>query len=266
MNKMNSTIRRIAGTCNMKLQYCLIGTFCLFAVIVFGQTNQHGKLVIPFLDEESQSNLTVTVVSDPLGDGQPCPPEFTNTLSNTNLFTPEEQRLIKDVFVKYADVTTNSGPHGTKLVALYKTNVVYQLKGKTVNSERLIGQFQYTNSDGKEEIAFGTGLSAKYRSESDDGYNVYIVRTGSGSILSFTAVRKGRINGVLAQFYDLHPQGMNWDYKHASLTNSVLAEYRHITNGLVFGNYFLWDIKGRLMLAAEFKEPYDFEKHRVQWP
>ena len=123
--------------------------------------------------------------------------------------------------MKYADVTTNSGPHGTKLVALYKTNLVYQSKGKTVNSERWIGQFQYTNSDGKEEIVFGTGLSAKHRSESDDGYNVYIGWTGSGSILRFTTVRKGRINRVLAEFYDLHPQGMNWDYKHANFTNSV---------------------------------------------
>lgn len=249
----------------MKLQYYLTCIFFSCAEILFGQTNQQGKLIIPFLDEASQSNVIVTV-SDVLGKGQPCPIEYTNTLSNTNLFIPEEQRLIREVFVKYADATTNSGPYGTKLVALYKTNLVFQALGKTVNSERWIGQFQYTNSGAKEEISFGTGLSAKYRTESEGGYNVTIAQTGGGSILRFTTVKSDRLNGVLAEFDDPHPQGMNWDYKSASFTNSILTEYRQYTNGMAFGKFFLWDIKGRLMLAAEFKEPYDFGKHRVPWP
>ncbi len=250
----------------MKFQYCLICFFCFCAEILLGQTNRQGKLLIPFLDEESQSNVTVTVVSDPLGNGQPCPAEYTNVLSNTNLFTPKQQRLIKDVFLKYINVTTNSGPSGTKLIALYKTNFIFQAMGQTVNNERWIGQFQYTNSGAREEIAFGAGLSAKYRTKSDDGYKVNIGRTGGGSILRFMTVRGDQIDGLLAEFDDPHPQDMSWDYKHASFTNSILTEYRQYTNGMVFGKFFLWDINSRLMLAAEFKEPYDLEKHRVPWP
>lgn len=222
-------------------------------------------MIIPFLDEAGQSNVIVTV-SDVLGNGQPCPAEYTNALSNTNLFAPEEQRLIREVFLRYADVTTNCGPHGTKLIALSKTNFVFQAMGQTVTNERWIGQFQYTNSDAKEEIAFGAGLLAKYRTKLGVGYNVSIARTGDGSILRFMTVKNDRINGVLVEFDDPHPQGMSWDYKRASFTNSILTEYRQYTNGMVFGKFFLWDINSHLMLAAEFKEPYDLEKHRVPWP
>jgi hypothetical protein len=252
----------------MKLRHCFACFFFLCAEILSGQTNQPGKLIIPFLDEASQSNVNVAVL-DILGNGQPCPAEYTNIVSNTNLFTAEEQRQIREAFVKYTDVTTNFGPYGTKLVALSKTNSVYQSKGKIRNVERWLGQFQYTNSDAKEEINFGkgaSGISAKYRSQSDKGYNVYIGWSGSGSILRFTAVRNDRSNCALAIFYDMHPQGTNWDLNHAIFTNSILAEYRQYTNNLAFGKYFLWDIKGHLILAAEFKEPYDFEKHKVQWP
>jgi hypothetical protein len=35
---------------------------------------------------------------------------------------------------------------------------------------------------------------------------------------------------------------------------------------MVFGKFFLWDTKGQLKLAAEFKKPYDFEKYIVPWP
>jgi hypothetical protein len=249
----------------MKLRYRLICLFSLCTEILYGQTIQQRKLTIPFLDEASQSNLIVNV-SDILGNGQPCPREYTNALSNTNLFTSEEQRLIREVFVKYADVTTNSGPHGAKLVALSKTNSVFQAKGQIVNSERWIGQFQYTNADAKEEIVFGSGLLAKYRNGSNFGYNASIARTGNGAILRFMTVKNDRIDGVFAEFDDIHPQGVNWDYKHANFTNSVLSEYRQYTNGLNFGKFFMWDTKGRLMLGAEFKEPYDLEKHRVPWP
>jgi len=72
----------------MKLQYCFACFFFLCAEILSGQTNQPGKLIIPFLDEASQSNVNVTVL-DILGNGQPCPAEYTNIVSNTNLFTAE---------------------------------------------------------------------------------------------------------------------------------------------------------------------------------
>src|SRR5664280_2019698 len=90
----------------------------LLSGTLFGQTSQ--RLYVPYLDKESQSNVIVTVESA----GEPCPPEYTNTLSNTNLFTPEEQKLIGDVFVKYKNVTTNSGPPGSILIGFYKTNRV----------------------------------------------------------------------------------------------------------------------------------------------
>ena len=249
----------------MKLQYLLPYVCCIWSGILFGQTNQTGKMIIPFLDKESQSSVNVTV-SDLFGKGLPCPTEYTNTLSNTNLFSFEEQKLIRQALTNYIAITPNSGPQGTELVGSHKTNVVFQVAGRKTNAEHLVAQFQYTNSDAREEITFGAGLLAKYRTKSNAGYNLYIGQTGSGSILRFMTVKDDRINGILVEFDDPHPQGLTWDYKNAEFANSILTEYRQYTNGLVFGRFFMWDIKSRLMLAANFKEPYDFEKHRGREP
>src|SRR5208282_5875986 len=81
------------------------------------------RLFIPFLDPASQSNVTVTV-SSMFANEAPCPPDYTNSLSNTNLFTMDEQKMIKEALVKYKNVTTNSGPPGTILVDCYKTNFI----------------------------------------------------------------------------------------------------------------------------------------------
>jgi len=149
----------------MKWLQCLFVGFSIsFVFNVFGAE----RLFIPFLDPASQSNVTVTV-SD-FGKGQPCPPEFANSVSNTNLFTHEEQQMIRDIFVKYKNVTTNSGPPGTILINFYKTNFViqpiYWVKTNDWNRRRTnelwVSDFQYTNSESREEIRFGGGMSATF--------------------------------------------------------------------------------------------------------
>src|SRR5208337_4989301 len=85
----------------------------LFAGNLFGQSNQAERLFVPFLDNESQNNVIVAI-SDTSGSGKTCPIKYTNVLSNTNLFSLEEQTLLRDVFIKYKHVTTNSGPPGTQ--------------------------------------------------------------------------------------------------------------------------------------------------------
>ena len=117
------------------------------ATNLFGQTN---RLFIPFLEKESQSNVVVTF-SD-FVSRQSCPLKYTNVLSNTNLFSMEEQEIIRNIFVKYKNVTTNSGPPGTMLADLYKTNYVIKTKNRTVDVENIIANFQYTNLDAHERI------------------------------------------------------------------------------------------------------------------
>jgi len=49
--------------------------------------------------------------------------------------------------------------------------------------------------------------------------------------------------------------------------NNTLQTYMRYTNGLVIGKFLMWNpLNNRLIIEAEFKEPYDMEKHRIQFP
>jgi Ankyrin repeats (3 copies)/Ankyrin repeats (many copies) len=233
-------------------------------------------LYIPFLEPASQSNVVVTV-SSIFAAGDPCPAKYTNVLSNTNLFTAQEQKLIGEALVKYRNVTTNSGPPGTVLVDSYETNLIipplYWLGTNRPENVRRTNQiwvahFQYTNSDAQEEIRFGAGVSAKFTNQSKDGYTASITRTGGGtSLLTVTEIKPNSASGLLARFADLHEQGPNWDYKLADFTDGHLEEYMQMTNGMLLGRWFMWNPgSGGLILEAESKVPYDWNNHRMKLP
>ena len=136
----------------MKLRNIILSSFWfLFIINVFGQADRADSLkrvFIPFLDQSSQSNVNVTTCD--LDIGRPCPPDYTNTLSNTNLFTTEEQKLIGEVFVKYKEVTANFGPPGTVFVGLSKTNYFFSHFRRT--NEVCLSRFSYTNFEAHEDI------------------------------------------------------------------------------------------------------------------
>jgi len=245
----------------MKLPHLTFGvSLLLLAGNLFGQTNQ-ARLFIPFLDKESQSNVVVSVGFDV---EQACPLEFTNVLSNTNLFTLEQQKLIREVFVKYKNVTTNSGPPGSVLTDLHQTNYIIQAVGRPFKVEHWIAHFQYTNSDAYEVITFSGGVFARYRNGAKDGYNVSFNQTGGGTLLSFGQIKHDLPNGSFVRLSDLHAQGTTWDYRLANFDGSHLEEYYQNTNGLVLGKYLMWNPNnGRLIMEADFKGPYDLQKHRI---
>jgi len=236
--------------------YFIISFIILLTGSLFGQ-----RLFIPYLDKASQSNVIVTIS----GAGQPCSLEYTNKLSNTNLFTPIEQNLIKEIFIKYKDVTTNSGPSGTVLIGFYKTNHIVKDMNRTFEIENWVSQFQYTNSDAQEEIRLGEGgLFAQFRNKAGDGYSASFIQTGDGTMMRFMERKNNSINGVFAAFEDMHWQGTNWDFRLSDFSDSRVTEYRYQTNRMVFGKYLMWNPRNNnLIMEAEFTEPYDFEKHRI---
>ncbi len=218
------------------------------------------RLYAPFLDRESQSNIIVSI-SDVFGEGEPCSASNTNSLSNTNLFASEQRQGILAVLTRYQTVTTNQGPAGTVLTELRKTNYTVNASGRAVNVEKAQARFDYTNAPCYEMVAFGSGLWSKFRDRRGDGYNVSITATGGGSLLRFTQVRRERLNGVLVELYDPKPQGTDWHYENADFRAGLVTELRHYTNGLALGPWLLWNARGRLLLSAEFTQPYDFQKH-----
>lgn len=221
-----------------------------FGQNLLAQTSSTGRLFVPFLDKESQSNIIVTVCN--FGDGEICPIEYTNTLSNTNLLTPNEQKLLRNIFVKYKNFsafTTNSGPSGTVLAKLYETNISRNILGRAVTTKNWIAWFQYTNFDAQERLVFGSHspIAAHYFPKNGNGYGLWAGKVGNDWLMQLTESKDGVANGL-----------------HASFTDSVLDEYWHYTNGMVFGNFLMWNPRNNnLILKADFKKPYDFEKHRI---
>jgi len=68
-----------------------------------------------------------------------------------------------------------------------------------------------------------------------------------GSLIAFGQLKQGVSNGIGAAFENNH-----------------LTSYEHFTNGMDIGKYFEWNPQnGNLILEADFKEPYDLDKHRV---
>jgi hypothetical protein len=235
---------------NMRLRNIIIKVSLIFCVgKIFGQTNQADRLLIPFLDDESQSNIIVTV-SDLDGDGQPCPMEYTNLISNTNLFSVAEQKLLTEIPFKYKDVTTNSGPAGTVLISLYKTNIVIKVMDRTVKTENWVADFQYTNSEAREEIFFDgqTMTASRFQIKPNNGYTAVFFQEDGMSALRFMQVKQGLMDGLLVEFHGDH-----------------CVSYQHEIQGKAIGKFFMWNpLNNNLGLEAEFKEPYDLEKHRLQ--
>lgn len=251
---------------------CLIRNLLVTGLLLLGvcaraQPNSPGRLFIPFLDQESQSNVIVTVCDF---GGMSCPRELTNTLTNPRLFSPAEQGLILNLFVKYKTVTTNAGPMGTVLAAFDRTNNIIVTPQRTVNDERFEARFQYTNSAADEELTFGKGgLYAKFRNgpQSRDGYDASFTPTSKGAYFTFAEIKHDRIDGVLARFFDDHIQGAAWSYQMATFAENDLTEYVQYTNGLVCGKDLMWDPRdGTLILEAEFPQPYDYKRHRTDLP
>jgi hypothetical protein len=232
----------------MKLQRITLALTLLLPVgSLFGQTNKVDRLFIPFFDKESQSNIDVAV-SD-FREGQLCTEECTNVISNTNLFTVKEHKMLEEVLEKYKhylDFTTNSGPSGAVLVSLYKTNV--PLADIHSTNPYYVALFRYTNSDANETIWLrGRSISTSFRTKERDGYDVGILPMGGGLMLQFLQVKEGKHDGLFAVF-----------------VNSILEEYRRYSNEMVIGKYFMWNPRtGRLLLKADFTEPYDIKKHMI---
>jgi hypothetical protein len=203
-------------------------------------------MAVSFWFRHHQSEQYSCYFADYFGDGQSCPLEYTNVISNTNFFTAAEQKLLAEMSLKYKNMTTNSGPQGTVLVDLYKTNSVIAFIHRT--NEEWVAHFQYTNSQAQDEVTFPGYKTASVKFQTESGHEYFVSMRGD-SLLAFGQIKHGVANGFCASFENNH-----------------LWLYQYVTNGMAIGKYFMWDPRsGNLVIEAEFKEPYDLEKHRVQF-
>jgi hypothetical protein len=179
-------------------------------------------------DPDSQTNMTFIVHVK-------CPPEYTNVLSNTNLFSSAEQNLLTEIPLIYKNVTTNSGPPGSVLTGLNKTNGYY------------VAFFQYTNSGAMDEVTFSyysNVKSAKFRTASGDGYNIETGDINGISILNFDSVKHGIVDGLSASVPDNH-----------------CIRWMHFANGKAVNRWFEWGAKDAYFIEIKVKAPVDYFKY-----
>jgi hypothetical protein len=224
----------------MKLRHLILGWNLLFLACM---TSHAERLIFPFLTLESQSNIIVTADFD---HPRPCPPEYTNLISNTNLFSLAEQKKLKEVTLKYQNVTTNSGPAGS----VFKGWGLRQEKIETWTNTFWVACFAYTNSDAQEEIyqtSPGT-IVARFRRQAGDGYDVSVI---NGSIFAYQEYKNRLLDGLYAVLHDPnHPE----EKEHCGM-------WARFAKGKIMGKYLMWGQDNKIVVEAEFPKPFDFLKY-----
>ncbi len=220
----------------MKKFYFILGLNFLLAVNLFGQAETSKQPLLDTLDADSQTNvLVIRNEGSPL---PPCPPEYTNLISNTNLFSAAEQILLHEIVQKYKDVTTNSGPAGSILVGLNKdTNGFW------------VANFQQTNSDVRDEITFSfVKKRIMCLNKNGDGYGAsveYLFGKSDDATVDVCQFKHNLRDGLIVSFYN----------------NGHCLTWMRFSNGLAIGKWLEWNSVGGLTTEVEFRTPYDFERH-----
>ena len=187
--------------------------------------------------DSSKSNMSFVV-----NTSAPCPPKYTNIISNTNLFSLAEQKLLTEIPLEYKNVTTNSAPLDSVFIGLERPKPSPSYPWLTSDSEIL--HFRYTNSDAQLKVLFFNeaakqdGIVVIYRTKSGDGYDAAF--TPPNGISRFRQFKRGRLDGLWADFEGDH-----------------CAAWLHFVNGNAVGKWLVWNKMGSLYMEADFKESYD---------
>ena len=230
--------------------------FCLCLLIITGnlsgqtQSSPPARKLLQGFDAASQSNIEV--IADGTFDNEvPCPSENTNIISNTNLFTADEQKLLNDIRLTYGDETTNTVPPGGVMVSFKATPI------ETSWGTRWdwVARIQSTNSDLTDEITPGGDLYRhKVRNKAGDGYDFNIDPTapktsayggGSGPEFWFQQIKHGVKDGIFVEV-------VHGDH---------CSSWMRYSNGWAVDKKLYWDPNyNKLMIWANFKEPFDIDR------
>ena len=236
----------------MKIQFLILG-FCslLSGSNIFAQhASDAASILMGLFEPDSQTNIIMTVFNN-------CPTQYTNSLSNTNLFTLSERKLIEDVLTKYKFVTTNSGPPGTVLVGFEET------------SNYCVAHFSYTNTGSHESVTFrrspegpphgggydelvspttsGSYMVARFRNDKGGGYDA-IITPVERKVLTYAQIEKNTVNGLVIEFQ-----------------NDYCEDLLHFVDGKAVGKWLVWGgPNDNYLLEVKIKSSLDYFKYTTQ--
>jgi len=210
---------------------------------------------------DSKTNLVFTLYTN-------CPPQFTNTIFNTNLLTLAQQKIIDEAPEKYNDFTTNSSLPGAILIGKeVSTNV---------SSNYCVLHFKYTNSAEYEDIIFqysssgfpkdrkelekylkgkvyeslvspvnpGLGFVVRHRFEDQSGYDFVMRPFKDKKIFSmFAETKNDKANGLVVFFQD-EPKSFQ--------------EMLHFVDGKAVGRWLMWLPNDNGLMQITIKSPMDY--------
>jgi hypothetical protein len=219
---------------------------------LFCQPNPSAKKLLPGFDAASQSNVEV-IANGTFENEVPCPPEYTNVISNTNLFTPDEQRLLNDIVLNYGNEESNTVPPGSVLVS-FKATPIQTSWGTRWD---WVARIQSTNSDLTDEITPGGDLYRhKVRNKAGDGYDFNITPT------KFDLVPHDYTGVAGPEFWFQQIKHGVKDGLHVSVVHGDhCSGWMRYSNGWAVDKWLGWDLnKPYLILWAKFKEPFDIDR------
>jgi hypothetical protein len=184
---------------------------------------------------------------------KPCTQKFTNLLSNTNLFSAAEQEKIRQVVLKYQNVTTNSGPAGSFFQGWQFRRMRYTDLGVPTNYIT-VACFNYTNHQAKEEVYAYSGsryIMAKFRKQNGDGYNVCFA---DNVLMQYQEFKNFLPDGLFVVVQDPKRE-------HCGM-------WTRFDRGMAVGRIISWQRKDErqdvfeIGSEAEFKEPFNYLKYQ----
>lgn len=242
----------------MKTKIFLLGFLVgvLFCTILAGWNSIH-PLNLSFriapqkntlgLDTDSMGDIEVIANANGPQGSQPCPPGLANAISNTNLFSLEEQQLIKSIPAIFGSNAPYSGPAGTAVVHPSWSKRWFD-RGNMV--------FQFTNLELKDKVWFD-----QY------GYpETHHVRDSAGN--GFDLIFDGMERDPQKNHGD-SPQFSLSQFKHGvqdGIQVVILGEHcvrwLRFSNGLAIDQWLYWSPDGsQLDIWVKFKKPYDYLEH-----
>jgi hypothetical protein len=232
---------------------CRIPFLCLLLVTgnLFGQTNDSSKKLLQGFDAASQSN--VEVIASGGNDEVPCPPEYTNVISNTNLFTAYEQKLLNDIASDYGNEVSNTVPPGSVLVS-FKATPIQTSWGTHWD---WVARLQFTNSDLTDEISPGGDLFRhKVRNTEGDGYDFGIVPTKLDHVpYDYTGVAGPEF------WFQQIKHGVKDGLSVSIIHGDHCQQWMRYSNGWAVDKKLYWDPNyDKLAIWAKFKEPFDIDR------
>jgi hypothetical protein len=215
------------------------------------------SLLKDLFDPDSRTNMAVVEHND-------NSPRYTNLISNTNLFSPEEQQLLQEIVEKYGKLATNSPPRGGVLVNLERTNGFwwghYSYPQSGAHEDIRFGGrlFQVAPATGHGYEAFVDGLGpdvtlAKFRYKDGEGYDVLLDppdsnKAGNTSPRYLIQIQGGIPNGLFTEIHGTH-----------------FYELVHFVNGRAFGKWFIAASQGAgNIFEIKVQTPVDYFKYMTQ--